>query len=268
MGAARRVLPSVVAVHKDVDVLADQPALEALLERCIGHDEIEVALALIPSLDLTGHGMLARLATHEDFFLAEAVADEIATLEAADEAEGLAELRQQLTAEKAARTASEAREKVLAQRVDRIEQKERVLILGDKIKACKVPAFRPGLEALYAYALEHGDARVKVYSTDKDGKTQTADSALTDVIDGVVAEINRKSEQLFKALAYSGAPRRVEGVPEDENPSIEIEKRVREFRGKHPEVKQYVVGLKAVMAADAELAQRYRDQVARGATPH
>ena len=39
--------------------------------------EIEVALALIPSLDLTGHGMLARLATHEDFFLAEAVADEI-----------------------------------------------------------------------------------------------------------------------------------------------------------------------------------------------
>ena len=155
---------------------------------------------------------------------------------------------------------------MLAQRVDRIEQKERVLILGDKIKACKVPAFRPGLEALYAYALEHGDARVKVYSTDKDGKTQTADSALTDVIDGVVAEINRKSEQLFKALAYSGAPRRVEGVPEDENPSIEIEKRVREFRGKHPEVKQYEVALKAVMAADAELAQRYRDQVARGST--
>ena len=68
-------LPELHPTHPPV--LADQPALEALLERCIGHDEIEVALALIPSLDLTGHGMLARLATHEDFFLAEAVADEI-----------------------------------------------------------------------------------------------------------------------------------------------------------------------------------------------
>jgi hypothetical protein len=59
-------------------VPADQPALNALIQHCVDQDEIEVALALIPSLDLAGHDLLSRLAAHEDFFLAEAVGDEIA----------------------------------------------------------------------------------------------------------------------------------------------------------------------------------------------
>lgn len=58
-------------------VPTDQPALKALVRHCVDQDEIEVALALIPSLDLADHDLLSRLAVHEDFFLAEAVADEI-----------------------------------------------------------------------------------------------------------------------------------------------------------------------------------------------
>lgn len=59
-------------------VPADQPGLSALVQACVDQDEIEVALALIPSLDLADHGLLSHLAVHEDFFLAEAVAAEIA----------------------------------------------------------------------------------------------------------------------------------------------------------------------------------------------
>ncbi|HST60213.1 MAG TPA: hypothetical protein VLK84_16015 [Longimicrobium sp.] len=60
---------------------ADQPALGALitglLENYDDEDTGSILTALIPSLDLSDLNLLSRLASHEDFYLGEAVANEI-----------------------------------------------------------------------------------------------------------------------------------------------------------------------------------------------
>lgn len=69
---------------------ADQPALgafvTALLDR-YDDDAGAVVTAVIPSLDLRDTAPLSRLATHEDFYLGEAVANEITRRPRADLAE-------------------------------------------------------------------------------------------------------------------------------------------------------------------------------------
>jgi hypothetical protein len=58
----------------------DQKAVSLLVRSLVeGADEgIDVALALIPSMDLSDKDLLAELVVHEDFFVGEAVGDEIA----------------------------------------------------------------------------------------------------------------------------------------------------------------------------------------------
>ena len=58
----------------------DQGAVSDLVRRLVEgpEEEIDVALALIPSMDLSDTDLLATLAANPDFFVAEAVADEIA----------------------------------------------------------------------------------------------------------------------------------------------------------------------------------------------
>lgn len=57
----------------------DQEALSRLVCGLVETEEgIEVALALIPSMDLSDIDLLANLAKHEDFFVGEAVGEEIA----------------------------------------------------------------------------------------------------------------------------------------------------------------------------------------------
>lgn len=56
----------------------DQAALSRLIAGLVEADEIDVALALIPSMDLGDTALLEALAVHEDFFLGETVAEEIA----------------------------------------------------------------------------------------------------------------------------------------------------------------------------------------------
>ena len=188
---------------------------------------------------------------------------EIHALEIEEDTAGeIAKLSQELAKSIEREAASKKETKELSQRVAKIESERRNAEVGAKVDACKIPAFRDALKAVYAYAVEHADAVVKVYSKDKDGKDVSADKTLVETIDGVVSEINSQSEKLFKALAYSGQTVRADGVV-DEDAGREIDKRVTEHRAKHPEVKTYDEAMTAVLKADAELAQRYRAQSGR-----
>lgn len=197
---------------------------------------------------------------------AQSISDRIAQLESEDqEADSIATLTQQLAEAKAREAKAEADRKELSERVARIENTERVARLGERVKACRVPAYRAGLEALYSYALAHAAETVKIYAKDKDGKDVSTDKALVDIVDGIVSQINADAEKLFKSLAHTGFARREEGASEDA--SGEVAQRVVEYRSKHPEVKQYEVAMKAVLAADPDLAQRYNAQITGTANP-
>lgn len=55
----------------------DQSALSNLIRTLIAEGQVDVVLALVPSMDLSDHGLLDELIAHGDFFLGEAVADAI-----------------------------------------------------------------------------------------------------------------------------------------------------------------------------------------------
>ena len=192
---------------------------------------------------------------------AEEISDKIAELESVDDDDDgadVAELREKLVAAEAIAVESQKQIKELSERTARIEHDKRNLEIGERVRSCKIPAFREALSAVYAYALEHVAATVKVY-TEKDGKKVSEEKTLAEVIDGVVTEINAQSEKLFKAMAFSGQVVREDGEVE-EDAGKEVQRRVSEYRVKHPEVKQYEQAMTAVLKADAELAQRYRAQ--------
>jgi len=199
---------------------------------------------------------------------ADEISDKIAELEAADDDHtgasdaAVAELQEQLEEAKAANAESQKQIKALSERTAIIEKERREREVGDHVKACQIPAFREGLSSLYAYALEHSAATIKVYSKDKDGKPTAADKTLVEVVDGMVGQINAQSEKLFKALAYSGQKVREDGVVV-EDAGQEINKRVTKYRTEHPTVKTYEEAMVAVLAADPELDQRWRDGLGR-----
>ncbi len=188
---------------------------------------------------------------------------EIHALEIAKDTVGeIAKLNQRLADSEAREKAAKQETKELSQRMARIESERRNAEVGAKVEACKIPAFRDSLKAIYAYAVEHADAVVKIYSKDKDGKDTSADKTLVETIDGVVSEINAQSEKLFKALAFSGQTVRVDGVIEGDA-GAEVQSRVKAYRVKHPEVKQYEQAMTAVLQEDEALAARYRAEMGR-----
>lgn len=224
---------------------------------------------------------------------ADEIADKIAELEQEEDEDSvsrIAALEQELAESKKREEAARTEQKAFSERIARMEQKQRNEQIGDRVRACKIPAFRSMLSALYAYALEHAAATVKVYAemsrdeaiakckkdhpdlsgkalsemvdkmmADHKGKNMS-EQTLAEIVDGVVTEINAQSEKLFKALAYTGSTVRADGEVE-ERADAEVQRRVTEYRVKHPEVKSYEVAMRAVLTADAELAARYREQL-------
>lgn len=194
---------------------------------------------------------------------ADEISDRIAELEA-DEDDGADEiesLHKQLAESKAREDALRKDQDATSARIAKLEQKDLNDKIGARVKACKIPAFRDGLSALYNYALSHADEKVKVYA-EKDGKTTSEDKSLTEVVDGFVSNINEQSEKLFKALAFSGASVRQDGTI-SEDVGAEVQKRVADYRLKNPTVKLYEEAMKAVLSADPELSEAYRKQAGR-----
>lgn len=81
LAAADRALAGNVVLPEIHPVIsprpADQACLTELVDTLLAGDEIDVVLALIPSLDLADTAVLGQLVAHEDFLLGEMVALEI-----------------------------------------------------------------------------------------------------------------------------------------------------------------------------------------------
>ena len=155
-------------------------------------------------------------------------------------------------------------------RIEQLEADARRRSVAEKVATVKVPAFRAGMEAMYAYALSHAAEKVKVYAKDKDGKEIVADKTLVEIADGFVAQINGQAEKLFKAYATAGIEQREEGSDHpNEDPGVELDRKAKEYIAKHPELKgDYLAAVQAVNAADPELARRYSEQASERAAAH
>lgn len=192
-----------------------------------------------------------------------AATESIKRLEAEDtNASDVATLQKQLADAQEREKVHKEETKALSARMAKIEHEKRLAEIGARVKSCKVPAFRESLESVYAYALEHADATVKVYAV-KDGKTEESTKTLAEVVDNLVGQINSQSEKLFTALAKSGQPVREDGTAE-EDASLEVDAKAKEYMQKNVSVKSYTEAVGAVLKADKDLAQRYREQLGAG----
>jgi len=156
------------------------------------------------------------------------------------------------------------------ERIAQLEADARRRSVAEKIVTIKVPAFRSGFEAMYAYALSHAAEKIKVYSKDKDGKEVATDQTLVEIADGMVSQINSQAERLFKAYSAAGVEHREEGSDHpNEDAGVELDRKAKEYITKHPELKgDYLAAVQAVQSAEPELSRRYSEQASERAAAH
>ena len=148
-------------------------------------------------------------------------------------------------------------------RIAELEANERRRAVAEKVASCKVPAFRPALEAMYTYAMEHQAETIKVYSTDKDGKKTEVASTLVAVADQFTSQINAQSEKLFASIAATGGDRREDDAGNDDA-GVEVDKRAKALV-REKKAASYSEAMEAVLEADAVLAKRYTEQTSERA---
>ncbi len=166
------------------------------------------------------------------------------------------------------REAQNAAIKAANSRIAELEADARRRSVAEKIAVLKVPAFRPGMEAMYGYALTHAAEKVKVYSKDKDGKETAAEKTLVDIADGFVAHINAQAERLFKVYTQAGIQDREEGALSTGDAGADLDSKVKAYMVAHPDVKDYLVAMQAVKATNPELVRLYAEQANERSQAH
>lgn len=179
------------------------------------------------------------------------------------------EIKTLTQADTAEREALAATIKANETRIAELEADGRRRSVAEKVATVKVPAFRAGMEGMYAYALTHSAEKVKIYSKDKDGKEVAADQTLVDIVDSFTAQINAQAEKLFKAYTLN-PQNREEGDLSDpgENAGAILDRKTKAYMLAHPEVKDYIAAMQSVKTADPELARQYADQASANASAH
>ncbi|MDZ4251324.1 MAG: hypothetical protein U1A72_01965 [Sulfuritalea sp.] len=157
------------------------------------------------------------------------------------------------------------------ERIAQLEADARRRGVAEKVATVRVPAFRAGLEAMYAYALTHAAEKVRVYAKDDKGTETSAEKTLVEIADSFVTQINAQADKLFKTFASVGIVQREDGSTEDPNEpaNITIDRKAREYIAKHPELKgDYLAALTAAKAEDPDLARRYTEEASARASAH
>ena len=148
-------------------------------------------------------------------------------------------------------------------RIEQLEADARRRSVAEKVSVIKVPAFRAGMEAMYAYALSHAAEKVRVYAKGADGKETSVEQTLVDIADGFAAQINAQAEKLFKTFSTTGGVIREEGSDDpDERPDVAMDREVRKYMASNPTVKDYLEAWSKVRELQPELARRYSEQTA------
>jgi predicted RNase H-like nuclease (RuvC/YqgF family) len=135
--------------------------------------------------------------------------------------------------------------------VDDLTEQNRQGKIKTKSAACRVPAFRPTIAALYDITTRQPDALVKVYASDGTAKDSLAET----VVDELVSTINRATEHLF--IQQSTIPElRRDDAPTSDNPREAVDLRVKRYMQDHPKT-SYTDAREAVFAADPPLKEAY-----------
>ncbi len=181
-----------------------------------------------------------------------------------------AEIKALTAADETERTEMAATLKASNERIAQLEADARRRSVAEKVASIRVPAFRPGMEAVYAYALTHAAEKVRVYSKDDKGNERSEEKTLVEIADVFVAQINSQAEKLFKTYTRVDGMNREEGSLDDpaEDPGVAIDRKVREYMAKNPTVKDYEVAMDAVRTIEPELFRRYTEAAQARASAH
>lgn len=134
---------------------------------------------------------------------------------------------------------------------DALTEHNRQVKIKDKRDACRVPAFRPTIAALYDITTRQPETLVKVYATDGTAKDTLAET----VVDELVSTINRATEHLFIQQSTVAELRR-DDAPTSDNPREAVDLRVKRYIQDHPKT-SYTDAREAVFAADPPLKEAY-----------
>jgi uncharacterized protein YdaT len=175
-----------------------------------------------------------------------------------------AEIRTLSQADADERAEAQAAIRAANARIEQLEADARRRSVAEKVATVKVPAFRPGMEAMYAYALSHAAEKVRVYAKDDKGNETSAEKTLVEIADGFAAQINAQAEKLFKIFSATGGAIREEGSDSDpsERPDVAMDREVRKYMAANPTVKDYLEAWGKVRELQPELARRYSEQTA------
>lgn len=136
--------------------------------------------------------------------------------------------------------------------VDELTEKGRQARIKEKAHACRVPAFRGFITALYDITTGlPADKLVKVYDEKGNGKDALPEA----VVDELVSTINKATEHLFIQHSKVGELRR-DDAPSGDNPRETVDLRVKRYQAEHPKT-EYPEAMKAVLDADPALKDAY-----------
>lgn len=140
-------------------------------------------------------------------------------------------------------------------------QRERERDVKERVEKIAIPSLRPQFSALYNYAMENDEAKVAVFSVDKDGKTSKRELSLLEILDESVADLNKQSEKLFKKFSI-----KPDDQPTEDNVEAELTRRVDEYITKNAARKLAFSDAQAeVFAADPDLHKRYKEYLSEQA---
>jgi len=135
--------------------------------------------------------------------------------------------------------------------IDELTEQNRQTKIKDKSNACRVPAFRPTIAALYDITTRQPDALVKVYDSAGTAKDMLAET----VVDELVATVNKASEHLF--IQQSTIPElRRDDAPTSDNIREMVDLRVKRYQQDHPKT-SYPDAKAAVFDHDPALKEAY-----------
>lgn len=142
-------------------------------------------------------------------------------------------------------------EKVQAEYAE-VEARRREESISFRLRNVRIPAFRAHIRALYEIAALA--PTVKTFALADPKKPVVAEA----VVDALVAEMNKQAEVLFSQISVDSKHRVNPDEPEETQAKIEF--RVKEFcrANKMDPTKDYKQALQAVLSADPELAEAYR----------
>ncbi len=144
---------------------------------------------------------------------------------------------------------------MLQQRLQKMEDERAAEFAERRVAACKIPALRHHLRALFELAGKVGDdQKVKLFSVDSNGKKDFQEVEPVTVVEQFSQLLNDKFSKYFTETG--GHEDRTVSGGSDQDVSEEVDRAVSAYMEKHDKL-SYSEALNRVLDADPDLKQRY-----------